>query len=86
MLPIESEVTIASSWTGDPPEWLKGNVSPPPDGPINIPSCWPVPYEPKPHKCPVCAGSGSLKMIVGGPPRPEDRNCHGCDGKGWVTV
>jgi len=26
--------------------------------------------------CPVCEGSGKYK----------DKKCHGCDGKGWVSV
>ena len=27
--------------------------------------------------CPVCKGNGVLE---------GDKKCHGCDGKGWVTV
>ena len=43
--------------------------------------------ESKPHKCLVCNGSGeyrtgSLSTTVG----PVVKGCHGCDGKGWVTV
>lgn len=42
---------------------------------------------PKPHKCPVCNGdgeyrTGSLSTTLG----PAIKRCHGCDGKGWVTV
>ena len=28
------------------------------------------------EKCPVCSGSGEY----------ADKKCHGCKGKGWVTV
>jgi len=28
------------------------------------------------EKCPVCEGTGKY----------EDRQCHGCDGKGWVQI
>jgi hypothetical protein len=28
--------------------------------------------------CPVCKGSGKHQVV--------DQACHGCDGKGWVTV
>ena len=28
------------------------------------------------EKCPVCNGSGKYKK----------KECHGCDGKGWVTI
>lgn len=38
------------------------------------------------QKCPVCEGKGTTKYILGGPARDEDRNCHGCIGKGWVVV
>lgn len=31
------------------------------------------------EKCPVCDGYGVV-------PREEERTCHGCKGKGWVTV
>jgi hypothetical protein len=27
-------------------------------------------------KCPVCEGSGKY----------EKKQCHGCDGKGWITI
>lgn len=39
----------------------------------------------KPHKCPVCEGRGKVPAVwdaevsVG-------KDCHGCDGKGWVVV
>lgn len=40
------------------------------------------------EKCPVCGGSGRLPCSTGGdassPPLPV--TCHGCNGKGWVTV
>lgn len=29
------------------------------------------------EKCPVCSGTGKSE---------PDKVCHGCDGKGWVTV
>lgn len=38
------------------------------------------------EKCPVCEGEGRLKKVVGGGIGSEDLLCHGCDGKGWVTV
>jgi len=28
------------------------------------------------EKCPVCNGSGKY----------EEKDCHGCNGKGWITV
>lgn len=30
--------------------------------------------------CPLCRGSGKRDEAL------DDQNCHGCDGKGWVTV
>ena len=30
----------------------------------------------KATKCPVCEGTGKY----------EEKTCHGCDGKGWVSV
>lgn len=33
------------------------------------------------HKCPVCDGGGNY------PPNDyTQRQCHGCEGKGWVVV
>lgn len=42
------------------------------------------------EKCPICKGKGNIPDR----PAPKDGglhtlnfvNCHGCDGKGWVTV
>jgi len=28
------------------------------------------------EKCPLCKGAGTVK----------EKTCHGCNGKGWVTV
>jgi len=37
--------------------------------------------------CPVCSGSGkTLKGHVGTAIHQEKQVCHGCGGKGWVTV
>jgi len=54
-----------------------------------------TPQEPKAQKCPVCEGSGYVKtqtfISTGADMEPilhmsEEKSCHGCDGKGWVTV
>ena len=40
-------------------------------------------------KCPVCDGSGKIEKPVGYGGFAvtfEVHTCHGCDGKGWVTV
>ena len=51
--------------------------------------------EPKPHKCPVCEGSGEVKQttytstsagLMENYATHTMVNCHGCNGKGWVTV
>lgn len=34
--------------------------------------------------CPVCKGSGKLEDIT--PIDIREKSCHGCNGKGWVTV
>jgi len=34
------------------------------------------------EKCPVCDGEGSLAGVL----PDEKRTCHGCEGRGWVTV
>jgi len=39
--------------------------------------------------CPLCGGSGKLKLAGGKPAEQEDifaKTCHGCGGQGWVTV
>ena len=41
------------------------------------------------EKCPICEGSGRLPLPVEmgtTASRPYDKLCHGCDGKGWVSV
>lgn len=37
------------------------------------------------EKCPVCSGEGIVKKDTefSG---PENKTCHGCNGKGWITV
>jgi DnaJ-class molecular chaperone len=44
--------------------------------------------------CPVCKGSGKVRMFDGylvaedaaHVKGEEEKTCHGCNGKGWVTV
>ena len=51
------------------------------------PNNWPTPKELKPHKCPVCEGSGkNLCQLSDGYKPDKLLECHGCNGKGWVTV
>jgi DnaJ-class molecular chaperone len=38
------------------------------------------------QKCPVCNGSGFVCVNPNQvSDRPEQKICHGCDGKGWVN-
>lgn len=44
---------------------------------------------PKPHKCPVCDGKGQCyNSPSDGPAVLYEiyKTCHGCGGRGWVTV
>jgi DnaJ-class molecular chaperone len=41
---------------------------------------WKSPAGTTAQRCPVCEGSGEYTTDF------RSRNCHGCDGKGWVTV
>lgn len=66
--------------------------------PIHNPTVWvpclcPPKPETGPHKCPVCKGAGEVVHWVGttvkieGDPKVKSfKQCHGCFGKGWVTV
>lgn len=56
---------------------------------------WLTPVEPQPHKCPVCDGSGEVKQttytstsagLMENHATHTTVNCHGCDGRGWVTI
>lgn len=40
------------------------------------------------ERCPVCEGGGWLPVCEVGADEPQQPHakCHGCDGKGWVTV
>ena len=51
--------------------------------------------ESEPHKCPVCEGRGEVKQttytsttagLVENHATHATVTCHGCNGKGWVTV
>jgi len=35
------------------------------------------------EKCPVCYGQGKVLDAIG---NPTLETCHGCNGRGWVTV
>lgn len=37
------------------------------------------------ERCPVCGGSGKLRDD-GKTTCPMPKTCHGCSGKGWITV
>ncbi len=39
----------------------------------------------KPHKCPVCDGSGVVYGIAETGAMPTTK-CHGCDGNRWVVA
>lgn len=60
--------------------------------PNNIPEGWfdDVKVEKKAQKCPVCDGSGEFgqKTVIGndGTKWIGGKECHGCNGKGWVVV
>ena len=52
-------------------------------------------HEAKPHKCPVCEGSGEVKQttyisttagLMENHATHATVTCHGCAGKGWVTI
>jgi len=36
--------------------------------------------------CPVCKGAGRYKYELEGAAVKATRDCHGCGGKGWVTI
>ena len=38
------------------------------------------------EKCPVCNGTGQVKKAPIGGGACRATSCHGCDGKGWITV
>ena len=41
------------------------------------------------EKCPLCFGKGTLPVNYKGewiPRYSEQKTCHGCNGRGWVTV
>ena len=38
------------------------------------------------EKCPVCNGSGKIRTVSGAGTLLYDEPCHGCQGKGWITV
>ena len=40
------------------------------------------------EKCPLCNGSGKSIVDISTLKEPKilEKICHGCDGKGWVTV
>ena len=37
-------------------------------------------WKPRPFKCPICKGNGNKEF------QGQIAQCHGCNGKGWVTV
>ena len=36
--------------------------------------------------CPVCKGKGKKVKAVEGSIKTENISCHGCEGKGWITI
>jgi len=46
---------------------------------------WVVPVSPHAEICPVCVGKGVVYGIAETGACPTE-TCHGCNGKGWVTV
>jgi len=42
------------------------------------------------ERCPICSGSGEIREIpkyqFEHVPRHQRKACHGCNGRGWVTV
>jgi len=38
----------------------------------------------RPEICPVCKGRGVVRKAIGNEVKYDE--CHGCRGKGWVTV
>ena len=76
----------SSEWVGKATKW---------DGPVVLSS--PQFVEPKPQKCPVCDGRGKYFFSICSAHQEHDNDCrlckvgsdgpcHGCEGKGWVTV
>ena len=41
--------------------------------------------KPEPHKCPVCDSIGKIYGVAETGTVPT-KQCHGCDGKGWVVA
>ena len=38
------------------------------------------------EKCPICYGTGKINTGNSSTAGPIEKRCHGCGGKGWVTV
>ena len=38
------------------------------------------------QKCPICSGEGTVEKDIGHGIGREDLTCHGCGGKGWITI
>lgn len=38
------------------------------------------------EKCPVCGGSGKLPADSTVTTIPREKQCHGCDGRGWIVI
>lgn len=36
--------------------------------------------------CPICNGEGMIKEFTATTGGDYTKTCHGCDGRGWVTV
>ena len=51
---------------------------------------WKFAYRGRSHAetCPVCHGKGKIQKKDEGytPSRPKEVACHGCFGRGWITV
>ena len=83
----DPNLTCTTTDDTGPPDWTIAKATEW-DGPVVLSSAQFV--EPKPHKCPVCEGSGKNLCELTQDVEIHDGNfhktCHGCKGEGWVVA
>jgi len=43
-------------------------------------------YQRQPYRCPVCGGKGVIQREGNTTGDTGTKTCHGCNGRGWVSV